>query len=83
MAQARDRLRRRQAIPLAHALASPSAEVDWSCEGETHRSKRVGVALGAVSRTAYEKTPQKYVDQKPTKRTILDAQFNVLKIDCL
>ena len=34
MAQARDRLLRRQAVPLADALASPSTEVDWRCEGQ-------------------------------------------------
>jgi len=60
MAQARDRLLRRQAVPLAHALASPSAKVDWRCEGQADWSKRMGVALGAgsgVSHKVYEKTP--------------------------
>jgi hypothetical protein len=28
-----------------------------------------------VSRTAYEKTPQKCIAEKPTKRTILDADL--------
>jgi hypothetical protein len=65
---------------VADALASPSAEVDWSGEDQADRSKRVGVALEAVSHTAYEKTPRKYVAQKPIKHAILDAQFDVLKI---
>ena len=64
MAQARDRILRRQAVPLADAFASPSAEVDWGCKGQADWSKRVGVALG----------------EKPTKRAILDANFDVLKI---
>jgi hypothetical protein len=83
MAQARDRVLRRQAFPLADAFASPGAEVDWSCEDQADRSKRVGVALGGrsgVSHSVYEKTVEKALPKR-RKRAILDAEFPVLKID--
>src|SRR5262249_28065514 len=79
MAQARDRLLRRQAVPLADSFASPSAEVDWGCEGQADWSKRVGVALSArsgVSQKCTKKNPLKIPCRKPNKTPILDAQFD-------
>jgi hypothetical protein len=66
------------------AFASPGAEIDWSCEDQADWSKRVDVAVGGgsgVSHKLYEKTPRKGLAENPWKRTILDAQFRVLKID--
>src|SRR5262252_2211134 len=70
MAQARDRLLRRQAVPLADAFASPSAEVDWGCEGQADWSKRVGVALSARSGVSQKCT------KKPPENSLPKTQQN-------